>query len=49
MFRLVIELFIVDHQLYFNYISSRLEEVLNEKSTTGMRTFVKAIMPKVRA
>ena len=35
----MIELFIVDHQIYFNYISSRLEGVLNEKSTIGMRTF----------
>ena len=34
----MIELFIVDHQIYFNYISSHLEGVLNEKSTIGMRT-----------
>ena len=34
----MIELFIVDHQIYLNYISSRLEGVLNEKSTIGMRT-----------
>ena len=34
----MIELFVVDHQIYFNYISSRLEGVLNEKSAIGTRT-----------